>query len=111
MNRPSVLVLSARLALDSGDSVVGRVSALSGGEEKALFEAELPVADARAGGVCLDARIDLSEYTGRSVRLKIQTYNRPGRHTVGDWAAWVSRAGSSGATDRHALIFLEIISN
>jgi hypothetical protein len=86
--QPSILELGACLVLDHGDGVVGRLMVKDNQGEKVLFESEFLPADDQTASEWRDARLDLSEYTGRPIQLRIETYNRLGHNTVFDWLAW-----------------------
>jgi hypothetical protein len=86
--KPSILALGACLIVDDGDGVMGRLSIKDERGEKILFESEFLPGKRRVEGGWLDVRVDLTEYTGRPIQLKLETYNREGHNTVADWLAW-----------------------
>jgi hypothetical protein len=72
--QPGYLVVRVCLVNDFGDGVVGRLTAIDDRGDKVLIEHEfLPVEKLEEGS---------------PFRLKLETFNRWGRDTIGDWLAW-----------------------
>jgi hypothetical protein len=85
---PGKLRVRVCLANDLGDGVHGRLTATDERGERTLFDSAFVPAPGRNEGAWQEESIDLSEYRGRPVELKLETYNAPGRNTVADWLAW-----------------------